>query len=115
MTPYSPVRRAGQLFAISGQTGQRDGKLVAGGFEAELQQVLSNLDQLLTKAGLRRSDVVKTNVYLADIADWERLNKPYVEFFGEPLPARTTVAVAGLPGGARVEIEAWALYSGSHA
>lgn len=114
MTPYSPVRRAGQLFAISGQTGLRDGALVPGGFEAELEQVLANLDALLKNSGLRRSDVVKTNVYLADIADWARLNQPYVDFFGDPLPARTTLAVAALPGGARVEIEAWAFYSGSH-
>lgn len=111
MTPYSPVRQAGPLFAISGQTGVLQGSLVPGGFEAELEQTLANLDRLLQTSGLRRSDVVKTNVYLADIADWERLNQPYVEFFGEPLPARTTVAVAGLPGGARIEIEAWALRS----
>jgi 2-iminobutanoate/2-iminopropanoate deaminase len=115
MPPYSPARRAGGLVAISGQVGETDGKLVSGGFDAELRQLLANLDALLNKLGLQRGDVVKTNVYLADIGDWARLNAPYVEFFGDPLPARTALAVAALPLGARVEIEAWALNRSSHA
>ncbi len=109
MTPYSPVRRIGALVALSGQIGLHDGTLVPGGFLAELQQALANVGALLESAGLRRADVIKTNVYLVDIADWERLNQPYVEFFEDPLPARTALAVAALPGGARVEIEAWAV------
>ena len=109
MPPFSPVRRIGNLVALSGQTGLRDGTLVGGGFLAELQQTLENLGRLLDGAGLSRRDVIKVNVYLTDIADWERLNQPYAEFFGEPYPARTALAVAALPGGARVEIEAWAV------
>jgi len=82
---------------------------VSGGFTAELRQALENLGNLLETSGLRRTDVIKTTVYLVDIADWERLNEPYVEFFREPLPARTALAVAALPLRARVEIEAWAV------
>ena len=109
MTPYSPARRVGALVALSGQIGTREGSLVPGGFLAELQQALANLGSLLETCGLRRADVIKTNVYLADIADWARLNEPYVAFFGEPLPARTALAVAALPLDAKVEIEAWAV------
>jgi len=109
MTPYSPYRSAGSLVAFSGQIGQRDGSLVPGGFVEELRQALANLGTLIEDAGLTRADVFKTTVFLADIADWGRLNEPYVEFFGSPLPARTALAVAALPRGARVEIEAWAL------
>ena len=109
MTPFSPARRVGALVALSGQIGTRDGRLVPGGFLSELQQALENLGNLLESSGLRRADVIKANVYLSDIADWERLNAPYVAFFGEPLPARTAIAVAALPMGARVEIEAWAV------
>jgi len=109
MPPYSPVRRIGDLVALSGQTGVRDGTLVGGGFLAELHQTLENIGRLLDGAGLLRSDVIKVNVYLTDIADWERLNQPYADFFGEPFPARTALAVAALPGGAHMEIEAWAI------
>jgi 2-iminobutanoate/2-iminopropanoate deaminase len=107
--PFSSIRRSGDVIAISGQTGTRDGTLVAGGFLAELQQTLANLGRLLDQAHLARRDVIKVNVYLTDIADWQRLNEPYAQFFGEPYPARTALAVAALPGGARVEIEAWAV------
>jgi 2-iminobutanoate/2-iminopropanoate deaminase len=111
MNPFSPFRQIGSLVALSGQVGTGDGGLMAGGFDAELRQALLNLGKLLDEAGLSRSQVIKTNVYLVDIADWERLNQPYVEFFGEQLPARTALAVAALPRGARVEIEAWAVAS----
>ncbi|HEV2013301.1 MAG TPA: RidA family protein [Candidatus Dormibacteraeota bacterium] len=107
--PFSPVRRIGDVVALSGQTGVRDGELVGGGFLAELQQALENLGRLLDGAGLSPRDVIKVNVYLTDIADWKRLNQPYADFFGEPYPARTALAVAALPGGAKVEIEAWAI------
>ncbi len=107
--PYSPFRDAGQLVAVSGQIGRRDGVLVEGGFPAELNQALANLRAVLESAGLSVANVVKVNVYMTDIADWERLNGPYLAFFGAPLPARTALAVAALPGGACVEIEAWAL------
>ena len=109
MTPYSPHRAIGAIVAFSGQIGQRDGALVPGGFLEELRQALANLGRLIEGAGLTRADVIKTTVFLVDIADWDRLNGPYMEFFGEPLPARTALAVSALPRGARVEIEAWAV------
>lgn len=99
----------GELVALSGQVGIRDGNLVGGGFLAELEQALLNLDAVLLEAGLARGDVIKTNVYLTEIADWSSLNEPYAKFFGEPYPARTALAVAALPLGAHVEIEAWAV------
>ena len=111
MLPFSPVRRIGQMIAISGQVGQRDGTLVMGGFLAELEQALDNLGRLLDDARLSRGDVIKVNVYLTDIEDWQRLNAPYAAFFGEPYPARTALAVVALPMGAQVEIEAWATSS----
>lgn len=107
--PYSPTRILGDLVAVSGQVGVKDGAIVPGGFLPELHQCLANLRALLEGLGLTTADVIKTNVYLADIADWGRLNVPYIDFFAEPRPARTAVAVAALPMGARVEIEAWAV------
>jgi 2-iminobutanoate/2-iminopropanoate deaminase len=109
MLPFNPIRRIGNLIAISGQVGVRDGTLVTGGFLAELQQALDNLGRLLADVSIDRADVIKVNVYLTDIGDWPRLNAPYAAFFGEPYPARTALAVVALPMGATVEIEAWAV------
>jgi 2-iminobutanoate/2-iminopropanoate deaminase len=108
--PYSPSRRIGQTIATSGQIGLgEDGKLVEGGFGPQLEQTLRNLSNVLTDAGVTREQVIKVNVYLADLADWPALNGPYAQFFGSSLPARTAFATSALPFGARVEIEAWAV------
>src|SRR5438067_13080058 len=108
--PFSPFRRIGQTIATSGQIGLGDdGKLVEGGFRPELEQTLQNLSNVLADAGVTREQVIKVNVYLADLADWSALNGPYAEFFGSSLPARTAFATSALPFGARVEIEAWAV------
>ena len=108
--PFSPWRRIGQTVATSGQIGLGDdGKLVEGGFGPELEQTLRNLSHVLADAGVTRDQVIKVNVYLADLADWPALNAPYAEFFGSSLPARTAFAASALPFGARVEIEAWAV------
>jgi 2-iminobutanoate/2-iminopropanoate deaminase len=108
--PFSPWRRIGQTIATSGQIGLgEDGKLVEGGFGPQLEQTLRNLNNVLADAGVTREQVIKVNVYLADIADWPALNGPYAEFFRSSLPARTAFATAALPLGARVEIEAWAV------
>jgi 2-iminobutanoate/2-iminopropanoate deaminase len=107
--PYSPFREFGGMVAFAGQVGLRDGKLVPGGFLPELQQCLQNLSAVLEKAGLKKSDVVKTTVFLADISDWPALNGPWIDFFPEPRPARTAIAVRGIPFGGRVEVEAWAV------
>jgi reactive intermediate/imine deaminase len=107
--PYRPVVRAGPFVICSGQVGLRDGQLVAGGLGEELRQAVANLGSLLFAEGLTLSDVVKTMVFVTDIGQFDVLNGVYMELFAEPRPARTTIGVAGLPLGASVEIEAWAL------
>jgi 2-iminobutanoate/2-iminopropanoate deaminase len=106
--PYSPAVRAGDFLVVSGQTGSRDGALVEGGLEAECRQVFANLRGVLEANGASLTDVVKTNVFLTDMADFAAMNAIYMDEFGDHRPARSTVAVAGLPVGACVEIEAWA-------
>ncbi|MBS1838244.1 MAG: RidA family protein [Actinobacteria bacterium] len=104
--PYVPARRAGDWLVLSGQIGLGpDG--MADGFEGQLRQTLANLDALLASEGARADQVTKVTVFLADMADYPRLNEVYTEYFADPRPARTCVAVAGLPLGALVEVEAW--------
>ena len=105
--PYSPVYRAGDWYCISGQIGLGPDGL-AESFGDQLRQVLANLDGLLTQHGLRRDQVAKATVFMADMADYAELNEIYLEFFGDHRPARSAVAVKELPFAARVEIEAWA-------
>lgn len=106
--PYTPVVRAGGWLVVSGQVGIRDGGLVSGGTQAELRQALANLKELLEGEGASITDVVKTTVYLRHMDDYATMNEAYVEFFGDHRPARSAVAVAGLPLHALVELEAWA-------
>ena len=106
--PYTPIVRAGDWLVVSGQIGVRDGNLVTGGMQAELCQALANVRALLEAEGASLSDVVKTTVYLRHIDDYAAMNEAYVDSFGEHRPARAAVAVAGLPLGALVEVEAWA-------
>ena len=106
--PYSPAVRAGDFLAVSGQTGSVDGALVPGGLDAECRQVLANLRGVLEANGASMADVVKTMVFLTDMADFAAMNALYVAAFDDHRPARSTVQVAGLPLGACVEIEAWA-------
>lgn len=82
--------------------------LVAGGLPAQTRRALANLGELLRSEGLGWADVFKTTAYLADMADYAAFNETYVEVLGDNRPARAVVAVAGLPLGALVEIEAWA-------
>jgi len=112
--PYSPVVRSGDHVYTAGQVAfDATGTLVAGGTAEQTRQVLANLEACLGAAGCTFDDVVKVNVFLVDLADFEEFNEVYREAFTEPYPVRTTVQ-AGLPGGIRVEIEAVArLGSGS--
>jgi 2-iminobutanoate/2-iminopropanoate deaminase len=110
--PYTPIVRAGDWLICSGQVGLRDGRLVDGGVAAQVAQAVANLASLLGGEGADLSAVVKTTVFLADIADYATMNEAYVAAFGDHRPARSAFAVAGLPVGAQVEIEAWA-YVGS--
>ena len=106
--PYSPAVRAGDWLIVSGQIGVRDGALVPGGFATEVDQVLDNLAAVLSANGAVRTDVVKCMVLLTDMADFDEMNARYAAFFGDHRPARSAFAVAALPRGAALEIEAWA-------
>lgn len=105
--PYSLAVQTGSTIFTSGQIGldAGSGKLVEGGFEAEVRQIFKNFGSLLTAAGLRFADVVKCNIYLTDVADFPTFNEIYGSYFPDPFPARTTVGVADLPLGAKVEME----------
>lgn len=106
--PYAHAVGGGGLLYLSGQTpiDPATGRLVEGDVGVQTERVFANLAAVLAAAGLSFDDVVKVNVYLTDMADFAAMNEAYARTFTEPYPARTTVAVAGLPLGARVEIEA---------
>jgi 2-iminobutanoate/2-iminopropanoate deaminase len=109
--PYSVAIRTDRLVFTSGQLGldSRSGNLVPGGIEAETRQALTNLRHVLTDSGSGMDAVVKTTVFLKDMADFPKMNAVYAEFFPEKPPARSTVQVAALPKGGSVEIEATAI------
>jgi 2-iminobutanoate/2-iminopropanoate deaminase len=113
--PYSQAVSAGRWLFCSGQIGLDPvtGELVAGGVEAETTRVLENLRAVLAAAGVTPDGVVRTTIYLVDLADFGRVNELYARFFSPPFPARATVGVAALPRGARVEIDAIALLEGT--
>ncbi len=109
--PYSQAIRTGALVYTAGQVGinPATGELVEGGIEAQTRQVLSNLKNVLEASDSGLNFVVKTTVFLKDMNDFAKMNTIYAEFFSENPPARSTIAVAGLPKGALVEIEAVAM------
>ncbi len=106
--PYAQAIAAGDLVFLSGQIAldPERGRLVEGTIEHETRQVLKNLAAVLAAEGLGLDTIVKTTVYLTDLADFPRVNQAYAEFFTDPFPARATVQVSALPRGARVEIDA---------
>jgi len=103
--PYTPIIRSGNLLFSSGQIGIDDGT-VADGLEAQLRQVFVNLRNVLASEGASLSNVIKTTVFLVDMDDYAVMNTIYMEEFGDTRPTRSAVAVAALPLGALVEIEA---------
>jgi 2-iminobutanoate/2-iminopropanoate deaminase len=105
--PYSLGIASGDLVFLSGQIplDSATGKLVAGDVSAQARQSLENLKSVLEAAGLTFAHVVKTTIFLTDMADFAAVNKVYKAYVTEPYPARSTIAVAGLPLGAKVEIE----------
>jgi len=109
--PYSQGVRIGNLIFTAGQGGldYTTGRLVKGGVEAQTRQALENLSAILQAAGGSLHQVVKTTVFLQDIADFQAMNRVYAKFFDHHPPARSTVQVAALPLGALVEIEAVAI------
>jgi 2-iminobutanoate/2-iminopropanoate deaminase len=106
--PYSQALRAGGFLFTAGQVGfdPSTGTLVDGGIAEQTRQVLTNIRAILEAGGSGLGQVVKTTVFLVDMADFAAMNEVYAEVFGPHRPARSTVAVAALPRGARVEIEA---------
>jgi 2-iminobutanoate/2-iminopropanoate deaminase len=109
--PYNQAIRAGGFLFCSGQVAIDPvaGKLIDGDVAAQARQAMTNLGAVLAAGGASFDDVVKTTIFLVDMADFAAVNAAYGERFGETPPARSTVAVAALPLGARVEIEAIAL------
>jgi 2-iminobutanoate/2-iminopropanoate deaminase len=107
--PYSPAVRAGDWLVLAGQIGldPATGSLVEG-VAGQARQALANITAVLGDCGAGLSDVAKTTVFLVDMNDFGAVNDVYGEVFGGHRPARSTVAVAALPAGARVEIEVWA-------
>jgi len=105
--PYSQAIRSGELLFLSGQLGidPATGKLLEGGIETQAEQVFKNISAVLNAAGADFSNVLKTTVFLADMADFPTLNEVYGRYFKPPFPARSTISVKGLPLAAAVEIE----------
>jgi 2-iminobutanoate/2-iminopropanoate deaminase len=108
--PYSPAVRAGDWLVLAGQVGldPATGGFVEGGVEAQARQVLANIAAVLGDCGASLNDVAKATVFVTDIAQFGVVNAVYAEAFADHKPARSTVQVAALPGGAEVEIEVWA-------
>ena len=106
--PYSQAIRTESFIFTAGQIGldPTTGELVAGAVEEQTRQALNNLRNVIEAAGSSMDNVVKTTVFLKDMADFPKMNSIYAEYFGENPPARSTVAVAGLPKGGLVEVEA---------
>jgi 2-iminobutanoate/2-iminopropanoate deaminase len=112
--PYSQGIVADGFLFTAGQVAldPSKGELVPGGISEQTERALENLRAVLMEAGSELSQVVKTTVFLIDMADFPAMNEVYGRIFGQHRPARSTVAVAGLPRGARVEIEVIAQVSG---
>jgi 2-iminobutanoate/2-iminopropanoate deaminase len=113
--PYSQGITANGFLFTAGQVGfdPASGELVDGGITEQTHRVLQNIRAILRAGGTDMEQVVKTTVFLVDMADFALMNEVYAEFFGDHRPARSTVAVASLPRGARVEIEAIAVLPSS--
>ena len=109
--PFSRAVRVGNLLFLSGQIGtDASGQLVPGGIEAETRQTMENIRAELRRNGLDMDRVAKCTVFLADMAEWPRMNGVYASFFPGPKPARSAAGANGLALGARVEIECVAAY-----
>lgn len=105
--PYSQAIEAGGMVFVSGQLpiDPTTGEFAEGDIQALTHQSLTNMKHILEEAGLTMANVVKTTVFLADLADFAAMNEVYAQYFSAPFPARSAFAVKTLPKGARVEIE----------
>lgn len=106
--PYSQAIKAGNTVYVSGQLpiDPATGEFAVGGIQAEARQSLTNIQNILAEVGMSMKNVAKVTVLMRDIADFAAVNEVYAEFFQQPYPARSAFAVAALPKGANIEIEA---------
>lgn len=108
--PFSGAVRVGHTLYLSGQLGtDSSARLVAGGIGPETRQVMENIRAILARAGATMDQVVKCTVMLADMGDWDAMNREYVTYFSGRLPARSAFGASGLALGAQVEIECTAV------
>ena len=110
--PYSQAKRVGDFLFTAGQVAidpNTPGKLIPGGIKEQTEQVLKNLSAVLEAGGSQLQDVLKTTVFMADLSEFAAMNEVYAQFFAHNPPARSTVQVAALPLGARVEIDVVAI------
>jgi 2-iminobutanoate/2-iminopropanoate deaminase len=112
--PYSQAVRVGSMMFCAGQIplDPKSGQIVSGGVEAQTKRVMENIGAVLKAEGLTYDHVVKTTIFLMDLNDFQTVNEIYGSYFKQAPPARSTVQVAGLPKGARVEIEVIAMADG---
>lgn len=105
-SPLSPAILVGDTLYLSGSTGADpvSGQIVKGGFEAELRQIMSNVQTVLKTADMDLTNVVAVTAYISDMSDFARFNEIYREYFKEPFPTRSTVAVKELARGAKIEL-----------
>ncbi|HEY0388685.1 MAG TPA: RidA family protein [Gaiellales bacterium] len=104
--PYSPaIVGEGRFVYVSGQGAISEGRYQAGSVADETRIAIENMFRILDAAGASPADVVRCGVYLTDMAFFDQMNAAYAEMFPEPRPARTTIGVASLPGGIRVEVD----------
>jgi len=105
--PYSQAVRVGSTVYCAGQIplDPKTGEIVSGEIEVQTRRVLDNITAVLKAEGLTFADLVKTTIFLMDLGDFQKMNETYGSYFNQQPPARSTVQVAGLPKGARVEIE----------
>lgn len=110
--PYSQGVISGGLLFLSGQVpiDPDTNEMVSGTIEVQTEQVMKNIMAILSKAKLGAENVVKTTVFLADLADFAVMNKVYAKYFTDPAPARSTVGVAALPKSARIEVDVIAAF-----
>lgn len=106
IAPYSQAVKSNGFVFVAGQIGLNpaDRKLVEGGVEAEAVQIMENIKAILEASGAKMSDIVNTTIYIKDIGAFSKVNEIYGKYFTGDFPARTTIGVANLPGGANIEI-----------
>ena len=105
MLPFSPTRIVGNLVFVSGQVGQKDGKVVSEDFREQMTQATSNVADLLSAHNLSFANIIDVTAFLVTQEDYVSFNEIYLQYFKDPFPTRTTVTVKSLPLGAKIELK----------